>query len=441
MSGPQIVPHSKEAEEALLGGCLINPSAIEGIMLDPDEFYIIRNGWIWEAFLALRTQGLPIDLVTVTEELEKVGHLAEIGGSAYLTKIINNVPSSLHVEAYAKSVKETAVRRKMILEANGLVKSAYDETKPVEESIQEHVENVGELRLGTTGKMKSVVDVHLDFATNVFDEGIALPYNIGNMDAVMGGKERGTLIVVAARPGMGKSTFALQSACNDARNGYKAGIFELEMTAEGLWQRRVCPRVGISWRDVRAGEIIDEQKQALVDASIDLSIDYKTLFIDDTPALTSDDIYLKALENELDIVYIDHLWLMGDPGDSEVKRLGDIAMRLKNMAKKLKIPVVVLSQLNRNLERRKDKRPQLADLRESGKIEEAADDVLMMYRDDYYTNSGDDTTEIWVRKFRNGDGSAMIKLKFDSEQQWFDSPHKTGGYEPAAWNTGQAEER
>lgn len=422
------LPNAQEAEKALLGGIFINPSGLERIQLDPEDFYIKRHGWIWEAFSALRTKGLPIDFITVTEELDKAGKLRELGGSAYLTGLINDVPSSLHVGAYAERVKETAVRRRGIQESSAFATKMYDESEPVEKVIQEHVEVVSDLRLGSNGKMKSATDVHLDFAVKVYDDSIALPYNIGSLDAVMGGKERGTLVIVAARPGMGKSSLALQSACNDARNGFRSGIFELEMTAEGLWQRRACPRVGISWKDVRAGEITEEQKKSLVDASVELSMEYENLFIDDTPALTTDDIYLKALENRLDIIYIDHLWLVGDnPGEKEVKRLGDIAMKFKNMAKKLDIPVVLLSQLNRNLEHRKDKRPQLSDLRESGKIEEAADDVLMMYRDSYYTHSDDDTTEIWVRKFRNGDGSKMVKLRFDTDQQWFDSPQKIGG--------------
>ena len=413
-------PHSREAEEALVGAVLINPAGRQGINLVPDDFYIHRNGWIWGAILSLEKQGLPIDIVTVAEELDKQGHLADIGGAAYITKLLNNVPSSLHAKAYADRVKETAVRRQGILGANNFASKMYDESQSVQTSIQEHIETVGDLRLGTTGRMKSAADVHLDFAEYVYSENIALPYNIGAVDKWMGGKEKGTLIVLCSRPRVGKSAFMMQAACADAKNKYRVGIFELEMTAAGLWQRRACPRAGISWKKVRSGEVTAEERQKLTDTSIELSMEYETLFIDDTPALTTDDIYLKTLENKLDIIYIDHLSLLGDKGEVERLRLGNMSMALKNIAKKLNIPVVLLTQLNRNLETRKDKRPQLHDLRESGEIEQNADEVLGLYRDSLYTrDENDDTAELWVRKFRNGDGNAVIKLRFDADQQWF----------------------
>ena len=416
------LPHSRESEEALIGAVLINPGAYQEVRIDPDDFYIHRNGWVWGAFRDLQSKGLPIDLVTVTEELDRAGHLADIGGAAYLTKMVNNCPSSLNAGAYSKRVVETAIRRRMIEEANGLAKMGYDESKPIDEAIQEHVEKVVDLRLGTTGKMKTAVDAHLAFAETVYNEDMAYQYNIGGMDEAMGGKEIGTLIVVCSRPGMGKTAFALQAAYCDARNGLRAGVFQLEMTEVNMWQRRVCPRAGVSWRDVRSGNITDEQRQRLVDASLDLSEEYSSLFIDDTPALTTDEIYLKTVENNLDIVYIDHLSLVGDKGDIERLRLGSISMKLKNMAKKLKIPVVLLAQLNRNLEKRNDKRPQLHDLRESGEIEQNADEVLGLYRDSYYTKNDDDSAEMGILKFRNGDSAYVVKLRFDPEEQWFERP-------------------
>ena len=423
MREAQTVPHSRESEEALIGAAFIDPGVPSMYRVNPDDFYIHRNGWIWEAFLSLITRGLPIDIVTVAEELDKSGKLADIGGMAYVTKLISACPSSLNAKGYAERVTETAIRRRMIEEANELARMAYNETKSIEDAIQEHVEGVTALRIGTTGKMKTATDAHLGFVETVYSDGVAYQYNIGAMDAVMGGKETGTLIVVCSRPGMGKTAFALQAAYSDAKNGLRAGIFELEMTATNMWQRRACPRAGISWRDVRAGDITDEQRQRLTDASMDLAEEYATLFIDDTPALTTDDIFLKTVENNLDIVYIDHLSLVGDKGDVERLRLGSISMKLKNMAKKLNIPVVLLAQLNRNLEKRPDKRPRLPDLRESGEIEQNADEVLGIYRDSYYTKDiSDNSAEILVLKFRNGDSASKIELEFDASEQWFNRP-------------------
>lgn len=425
------LPCAIESEEALLGAAIINPLVLEEVVISPDEFYVHRNGWVWEAGLSLLGKGLPVDLVTVTEELDKMGKLKKIGGPAYLTKLATKTPSSLHAEGYAVRIKETAVRRKMIQEASHLLKNAYDEERDIGDSVQEHIENVGLLR-GMSGDMKTAEQVHGEFEKRVSQGNIAVPWGIGGMDSATGGKERETLIVVAARPGMGKTSLILQAARNDS-NKMRAGIFALEMGAVSMWQRIACPYVGVSWKDVIADTISDAKKGELINISKKLAKKYVNLYIDDTPALTTSDIYQKTLQNKLDVIYVDHLWLVGDsPDKKEVQRLGDIAMRLKNLSKTLEIPVVLVSQLSRNVEHRKNKRPLLSDLRESGKIEEAADTVLMLYRPEYYGEEGD-YTEVLIRKFRNGDPNAFVRLKFDTEKQWFSSMQdiKIGaGYEP-----------
>ena len=419
-----IVPHSIESEEALLGACLINPSEIEYLNLTSEEFYIHRNGWIWSAMKKLISIGEPVDFVTLTEELDKADHLVDLGGSAYLMKIMNSVPSSLHAAAYAKRVKETATRRQMITRANNLAKLAYDEQIGVEEALQTHTEEIGKMRIGVSDRMKSSAAVSDEFAERIRAGDISVKWNIAGMDNATGGKERETLTVVAARPGMGKTAFILQAARCDALNNLRVGVFELEMGAISVWARFACPAIGVSWRDVIAGRLTEDQEEQLIAKSKEVAAQYPNLLIDDTAGMTTAQIYQKTVENNLDIVYIDHLWLLGDndKSNSEVKRLGDMCMRLKNMAKTLSIPVVLLVQLSRGVDQRKNKVPTLSDLRDSGKIEEAADNVLMLYRQGYYDDTDESVTEMWIRKFRNGLSNVAVDMNFNAKNQWFDSP-------------------
>ncbi len=235
-------------------------------------------------------------------------------------------------------------------------------------------EQLRDERMGTDGGMKSGEVVHNEFADRINNGTIALPWNIAGMDFATGGKERKTLNIIAARPGMGKSALALQAARNDSHK-FKVGFFQLEMGATSMWARIACPSVGVVWKDVISNKISEGQKQQLIKKSKGLAELHKNLFIDDTPGLTTSEVYQKSIQNQLDVIYIDHLWLLGDKGDSEVQRLGDVTMRLKNMAKSLDIPVVLLVQLSRGLEKRASKIPVLSDMRDSGKIEETADNV------------------------------------------------------------------
>ena len=190
-----------------------------------------------------------------------------------------------------------------------------------------------------------------------------------------------------------------------------------------MWARLACPAVGVNWKDVIGGMISEAKKAELIKASKELAERYKDLYIDDTPGLTTSTIYQKTVQNNLDVIYIDHLWIVGDAGEREVQRLGDITMRLKNLAKALDIPVILLVQLSRAVEKRSDKTPVLSDLRDSGKIEETADNVLMLYRPAYYDKDSDDkSAEIWLRKFRNGEANVAVDMEFDQQQQWFDEP-------------------
>lgn len=287
------------------------------------------------------------------------------------------------------------------------------------------IEKLKDERMGTDTGMKSAAEISEGFSEKVTDGNLSLMWGIGGMDHATGGKEKGTLVIVAARPGMGKTSLLLQAARGDSIN-YKAGIFELEMSATSLWARVACPVVGVDWKDVIANRISADKKKELLAASKKMAGTYNNLYIDDTPGLTVSEIYQKTVQNNLDIIYIDHLGIMGGiDSDRVVKSLGDITMRLKNMSKSLEIPVVLAVQLNRSVEKRANKIPMLSDLRDSGEIEQNADDVLMMYRPSYYDSESDNNdTEIWVRKFRNGEPNVCIDLQFDREKQWFDKEDK-----------------
>jgi len=334
----------------------------------------------------------------------------------YTSNLIDITP-----ESTVGKIQEMAFLRRVAYLNQGLLQ-AYSNGDV--DKVALLIEQLKNERLSTDGGMKSAEQVDNEFSERINNGDIAIPWAIGGMDASTGGKEKETLIVVAARPGMGKTSFMLQAARNDSRNN-RVGFFELEMGAVSMWARVACPSVGVNWKDVISGYVGNVKKQELIEASRKLASQYKDLLIDDTPGLTSSDIYQKVVQNNLDVVYIDHLSLMGDKNESEVRRLGDITMRLKNMSKQLKIPVILAVQLNRGVDSRANKVPVLSDLRDSGEIEQNADNVLMMYRASYYEPEASDTTEVWVRKFRNGEANVVVNLGFDKEKQWFESTKKT----------------
>jgi replicative DNA helicase len=352
--------------------------------------------------------------VLVSDAVIKTGILEK--GNYYNSPLEDVTPESV-----VSKIQEMAYARRVDY-LNGEIVNANRQNDLAKVALL--IERLKDEKMGTDGGMKSAEDVGADFVDRIESGNLAIPWYIGGLDRATGGKEKETLLVIAARPGMGKTALMLQAARNDSKK-YKVGVFELEMGAVSLWARIACPAVGVDWKDVISGDIKPDKKLELIAASKKMASQHKNLYIDATPGLSASDIYQKAVQNSLDIVYIDHLGIMGgDENEKEVKRLGVITMKLKNMAKTLGIPVVLAVQLNRNVDSRKNKVPVLADLRDSGEIEQNADDVLMIYRESYYVPNGDNTTEIWLRKFRNGEANAMVELSFDKKQQWFDSAQK-----------------
>ncbi|MEJ2447199.1 MAG: replicative DNA helicase [Anaerolineales bacterium] len=417
-SGPKMVPHSRDAEEAVIGAVLINPEAYYDVaqFLQPDDFYIHRNKWIWQTFIALHDRNEAIDIVTVTEELDQKGHLADIGGSAYITKLINNVPSSLHAEAYGRRVEETAIRRRMLDAANQIAKMAYEENLSLEtvmDGSEKAVFNVSERRL--TRDLQPIRSVLSDYFDRIEelsqrDEAlVGVPTGFFDIDKMLGGLQPSDLLIIAGRPGMGKTGFLLSAVKNAALTHKKhVAVFSLEMSNEQLVQRLIAQETGINSTRLRSGKLAEDE-WLLFTQAIEVLTDTQ-IFLDDTPALTPLQLRTKCrrlhLEYKLDLIVVDYLQLMtGDLRSSNrVQEVSDISRNLKILARELNVPVLAAAQLSRAVEQRSDKRPVLSDLRESGSLEQDADIVMFIYRPEVYEEDTalKNLAEIIVAKHRNG---------------------------------------
>lgn len=415
---PQIVPHSREAEEAVIGAVLINPEAYYDVaqFIKIDDYYFHRNRYIWEAFVRLNERRIPIDFLTVNEELEQMGRLAEIGGAAYLTALINNVPTSLHAEAYGHIVEETAVRRRMIEAANQIAKLAYHEDLGIEavmDDAEKAVFGVSERRL--TRDLQTIQQVLGDYYDRIgqlagrTDEIFGVPTGFIDLDKLLGGLQPSDLLIVAGRPGQGKTGFLLSIAKNAAQLfKKKVAIFSLEMSNEQLVQRIISQETGIDMQRLRTGKLHDEEWSLFTQAIETLG--NTKIFLDDTPAITPLQLRTKCrrlhMEYGLDLIIVDYLQLMG--GDSRVENrvqeVSYISRNMKVLARELGVPVFAAAQLSRAVEQRTDKRPVLSDLRESGSLEQDADIVMFIYRPDQYEKDTmkQNLAEIIIAKHRNG---------------------------------------
>lgn len=429
----QVVPHSREAEEAVIGAILINPDAYYDVaeFLNGADFYIHRHRWIWETFTRLHEQRTPIDFLTVSEELDQFSQLAEIGGPAYLTTLINNVPTSLHAEAYGRLVEQTATRRRMIEAANKIAKIAYQEELTVDAALDEAekaVFSVSEHRLSTDLQpIQKVLSDYFDQVSDMADRGdelLGVPTGFINIDRILGGLQASDLLIIAGRPGQGKTSFLLSLAKNAARiNKKHIAIFSMEMSNEQVVQRLISQETGINSQRLRLGKLTEHEWELFTEA-VD-SFSRTRIFLDDTPAISPTQMRAKCrrlhLEHRLDLVIIDYLQLMrGDRfNDNRVQEVSHISRNLKILARELNVPVLAAAQLSRAVEQRADKRPILSDLRESGSLEQDADIVMFIYREDKDNPDSPmkNVTEIIVSKHRNGPtGSAKLIFKEELAQ-------------------------
>jgi replicative DNA helicase len=413
------VPNNIEAEESVLGSLLIDPEALFRVasFLKPEDFYLRKNGWIYEAILTLHERRLPIDFVTLCTELEAREQLEEVGGAAYITQLVNTVPSAINVEAYGRLVEHTAVRRRLIGAAGDIVQLAYREEQVIEEVIdraEQALFSISQRRM--TRELTPIQDVvrsyydRIEYLHAHRGEPLGVLTGFTDLDRLLGGLQRSDLIIVAARPGVGKTSLCLSFARHAARSGKHVALFSLEMSAEQLVQRIVSAETGIDAQRLRLGELQENEWPLFVQATGVIS--ELPVFIDDTPSLSALQLRTKArrihAEYGLDLIVVDYLQLM--TGDVRVEnRVQEVSRMLKGLARELDTPVVAASQLSRAVEQRADKRPVLSDLRESGSLEQDADVVMFIYREEMYQPQTEKQhiADVIVSKHRNGPTGAV----------------------------------
>lgn len=415
----RLPPHSAEAEEAVLGSLLIDPDAILEVasFLKADAFYREQNRWIYQAILDLHDARDPLDFITLTEMLRQRGQLDDIGGEAYLIGLLNAVPTSVNAASYGRIVEAAAVRRGLIQAASTIANLAYDEDEQITVVIdraEQALFTVSEER--TKRDLVPVRDIARTYMDRVVelsqrgDEMIGVPTGFHDIDRLLGGLNKSDLLIVAARPGMGKTAFQLGMALHAGlRHGKRIAMFNLEMSGEQLVQRLIASETRIDSQRLRRGQLHDSEWQIFYEAIGRLA--ETQIFVDDTPAITPMQLRTKCrrlyAEHGLDLVMIDYLQLMHaeHASNNRVQEISEISRGLKGLARELDVPVVTASQLSRAVESRQDKRPQLSDLRDSGSIEQDADIVMFIYRDEYYhpdTTDRPNIAEISVAKHRNG---------------------------------------
>jgi replicative DNA helicase len=433
----QAQPHDREAEEAVLGAVLINAEVYYDVaqLLQADDFYIVRNRWVWDAFTHLHDQRLPIDYLTVCHELEERTQLTEVGGPAYITALLNQTPTSLHAEAYAQIVAEQAVRRRMLAAANNLARQAYNQQQAVDTIIDEAEKSIFGLSERRARRdiqpIQQVLSEYYDRVDQLAqrDEDIfGVPTGLADLDKLLGGLQKSDLLIIAGRPGMGKTGFMLSVAKNAAQKHKKhVAMFSLEMSAEQLVQRLIAQETGLDTQKLRTGKLSDNEWPVFIHAIEVLSDTH--IWLDDTPGLTPMQLRTKCrrlhLEFNLDLIIVDYLQLMtGDTrNDNRVQEVSYISRNMKTLARELNVPVLAAAQLSRAVEQRADKRPVLSDLRESGSLEQDADIVMFIHRPDAMEKDSPraNMAEIIVAKHRNGPTHPGIELFFRSNLARFEN--------------------
>ncbi|MFG6113637.1 replicative DNA helicase [Halobacillus sp. MO56] len=411
-------PHNVEAEQAVLGAIFLEPEAMSSAAekLLPDDFYRASHQRIFEVMLTLSDRGEPIDLVTVTTALSNAKVLEEVGGVSYLSDLANSVPTAANIEYYARIVDEKAILRRLIKTATDIVTTGYSDEEDVDSVLNDAEKNILDVsQRKNSGAFKNIKDVLIDVYDNIEQlhnnsEGVTgIPTGYRDLDKITSGFQRNDLIIVAARPSMGKTAFALNIAQNVAINTEEnVAIFSLEMGADQLVSRMLCAEGNIDAQRLRTGSLEAEDWGKLTMAMGSLS--NAGIYIDDTPGIRVSDIRSKCRrlkqENGLGMILIDYLQLIQGSANSKENRqqeVSEISRSLKGLARELNVPLIALSQLSRGVESRQDKRPMMSDLRESGSIEQDADIVGFLYREDYYEQESENNNiEIILAKQRNG---------------------------------------
>lgn len=428
-------PANIEAEESVLGSILIDPSCFARVVrhIRPDDFFIQRNRAIFEVMIRLHSFARPIDFVTITAALSESNHLDEIGGAAYISRLINTTPSAMHAEGYAELVRSASVSRALIVAASEIAKIAYDGELTAE---QKEAQALSELKARRNGNgashVRSIGQVAADTVTQLEewsehpigeDEVRGLSSGFPSVDKLTGGFERSEQTVLAARTGIGKSALAFQIAYNIAQRGGHAAIFSLEMAERMICYRLSSYEIGVPYQDMKRGWMNSDAWERAYKALA--KFDGMSLYINDraSQSISSIEADVAALEG-LDLFVVDHLRLIKDfrKGENEVIRLGRLSMELRQIARDYGTHCLLITQLNRGLETRDDKRPTLADIRQSGEIEENADSVWSMYR------SSGDKSIVCISPLKNRNGEADIdivaELRFDARYMHFERANR-----------------
>lgn len=414
----QYIPITAESEEAVLGGILTNPNAFYEVIvfLKPDDFFMLKNRYVYQAMIAITERKEPLDYLTVIQELKAQNRIGEIGGPAYLTTLINNTPTSMHTTVYGHLVQRAAIRRQLMQYGQDVIKAASDEKTELSEVINKleskQIDIAARYTGANTQPLKQAISSYYTRLENLMNNPqdlLGVPTGFTELDRVFMGFDDQSLTLLGARPGMGKTSMMLSTALNMAKSGKRVGYFSMEMGVEQLMTRLVAMESGINAQRLRSGQLTQDEWGKFVKVAGDMN--ELPIFVDDTTIWTPLQLHAKCASMKrrlgLDIIMIDYVGLMSGGGkyrDNKVAEAGYISRSLKGMARDLKTAVWGAIQLNRNLEQRGDKRPILSDLRESGDYEQDADNVLFIYRDEVYNEATEfpNQADIIIAKHRNG---------------------------------------
>jgi len=433
----KVPPHSLEAEEALLGSALLSRDAVSRLMEEvrPADFYSPSNQTVYEAMKGLFDTGKPIDTVTVSELIFKDSKNSKSINASYIARLVDNVPSSANFERYIEIVLEHSHRRKLLKASGRIELLAMAMDKEIHSVLDEAEQTIftasddaiGDGLVGVNDVLESAIE-RIEEIENRGTGLSGLPTYFSDLDYYLSGLQEGNLVVLASRPSMGKSSLGLNIATNVAKEGKVVAFFSLEMTKEELVQRVLFSEAKVTSGDARKGQLGAEKWSRVVEAAS--KVNSLPLYFDDAPVITVTDIRAKSRRLKsskgLDLIIVDYLQLMqSSSGDNRQQEIAEISRNLKNLARELRVPILALSQLNRAAEAREDKRPRLGDLRESGAIEQDADIVMMLYRDDYY-NPGTEipgVAEVNIVKNRSGQ-TGKVELFFSKEFTQFSNYSK-----------------
>src|SRR4051812_16920418 len=429
----RLPPSSIDAEKCLIASMMLDKEMIGNVVgiVDREAFYQADHQILWDILVKLYEQNRPVDAVILREELMKRQLLEEVGGTAYLGEILSSVPSAAHGAHYAGIVREKALLRQLISASNDILRDAYaphEKADLILDKAERRIFEIAQKKVG--GQMTSIGDVAMQVYEMLEDQGRrGIETGYFELDDMLNGLQDGEMIIIAARPSMGKTAIAMNIVEHVAANNrLPCAVFSLEMSKQQLAQRLMCSRAMIDAQKVRKSALSTSEFQQLAAVVVELS--KAPIWVDDSPGLTILELRAKArrlkLQHDIKLIMVDYMQLMDTPGpESRQQQISEISRGIKAVARELKIPVIALSQLNRASEGRDGHRPRMSDLRESGSIEQDADVIMLLHREDYYRMSEpdfqpDNIAEVIIAKQRNGP-TGTVKLTFMNKTTRFEN--------------------